>query len=172
MDKPMLDKLILLFVFDKFEVPLREELVLEIADGNKWIPYIDCKIALDSIAESGFVTNVSQNKNSKRYMITADGRECLSSFYTNIPSSLRQNISEHVKENRVAYRKKQDYTADYFRNSDQSFTVKLRIESTSVQLMEITLIVQNRNNAKWIYRNWPEKAPMIYEYIHDNLLEP
>ena len=114
---------------------------------------------------------MSQGKATKRYAITADGRECLSHFYTNIPNSVRESIIEDIKQNRFNYRKKQDYTSDYFRNHDQSYTVVLKIESTSVQLMEIRLVVQDRNTAKWLYKIWPEKASSVYEFIHENLLD-
>lgn len=171
MERGMVEKLILLFIFDKLEVPMQEDIVVEMADANGWISYIECKDAFASLVSSGFVAVVSQGKATKRYAITADGRECLSHFYTNIPNSVRESIVEDVRENRFNYRKKQDYTSDYFRNQDQSYTVVLKIESTSVQLMEIRLVVQDRNTAKWIHKNWPEKASTVYEFIHENLLE-
>ncbi len=171
MERDMVDKLILLFIFDKLEVPMQEDIVVEMADANGWIPYIDCKGAFASLVASGFIAVVSQGKAAKRYAITADGRECLSHFYTNIPNSVRESIIEDIKQNRFNYRKKQDYTSDYFRNHDQSYTVVLKIESTSVQLMEIRLVVQDRNTAKWLYKIWPEKASTVYEFIHENLLD-
>ena len=171
MDRDMVGKLILLFIFDKLEVPMQEDIVVDMASSNEWLPYIDCKDGFASLVSSGFLTNVAQSKSKPRYAITSDGRECLSHFYTNIPSSLRDDIVEHIKENRFAYRKKQDYSSDYFKNNDGSYTVVLKIESTSVQLLELKLTIQNRNNAKWIYKNWHEKASTIYEFIHENLLE-
>ena len=171
MDRDMVGKLILLFIFDKLEVPMQEDIVVDMASSNEWLPNIDCKDGFASLVSSGFLTNVAQSKSKPRYAITSDGRECLSPFYTNIPPSLRDDIVEHIKEIRFAYRKKQDYASDYLKNNDGSYTVVLKIESTSVQLLELKLTIQNRNNAKWIYKNWPEKASTIYEFIHENLLE-
>ena len=167
----MVGKLILLFIFDKLEVPMQEDIVVDMASSNEWLPYIDCKDGFASLVSSGFLTNVAQSKSKPRYAITSDGRECLSHFYTNIPSSLRDDSVEHPKDNRFAYRKKQASSPDEFKTNDGSYTVVLKIESTYVQLLELKLTTQNRNNAKWIYKNWPEKASTIYEFIHENLLE-
>ena len=85
--------------------------------------------------------------------------------------SLFDSITEHVKKNRLIYRRKQDYSSDYFKNSDGTYTVVLKIESVTVPLLELKLNVQNRNTAKWIFKHWSDKALSIYELIHDNLVE-
>lgn len=84
---------------------------------------------------------------------------------------MRDSITEHVKKNRLIYRRKQDYSSDYFKNSDGTYTVVLKIESVTVPLLELKLNVQNRNTAKWIFKHWSDKALSIYELIHDNLVE-
>lgn len=171
LDKKAVDKVILLYIFDKMEVPMQEDIIIEMAVANDWLPYIDAKESFSELASSDFLTNVSQRGSTARYAITSDGRECLQHFYTNVPSSLRDKITEHVKQNRLNYRKKQDYSSDYYKNADGTYTVVLKIDSTSVQLMELKLTIQNRNTAKWIYKNWADKASQIYEFIHENLVD-
>ena len=44
-----LNKLILLFVFDKMEVPLSESTILDMcSSANQWINYMDCKPLLNT----------------------------------------------------------------------------------------------------------------------------
>lgn len=171
LDAKGLNKVILLFIFDKMEVAMKEDIIIEMAVSNEWLTYIDAKESFSELASSDFLTNVSPRGSIAHYSITSDGRECLQHFYTEIPSSMRDSITEHVKKNRLIYRRKQDYSSDYFKNSDGTYTVVLKIESVTVPLLELKLNVQSRNTAKWIFKHWSDKALSIYELIHDNLVE-
>ena len=71
----------------------------------------------------------------------------------------------------MKYRKKQDYFSDYYKNADGTYTVVLKIESNTMPLMELKLNIQNRNTAKWIFKNWADKAPQVYEFIQENLVD-
>lgn len=171
LDKKATNKVILLYIFDKMGVAMQEDIIIEMAVANDWMAYIDAKESFAELASSDFLTNVNVRSSTPRYAITSDGRECLQHFYINIPTTLRENIIEHIRQNRLSYRKKQDYSSDYFKNADGTYTVVLKIDSTSVPLMELKLTIQNRNTAKWIYKNWAEKASSIYEFISENLVD-
>jgi len=106
------NKLILLFVFDKMEVPLSENTVLDMcSSSNSWISYMDCKPLLLTLLQHAFIYKVS-TQGEPLYSITPDGRICLADFYVQIPSSLREEISVFVKKNRNKYRKRQECVAD------------------------------------------------------------
>lgn len=171
MDILIRNKLILLFIFDKMDIPMQESIVVDMAAENEWLTYMECKENFCELLKTNFIANVAAKSNIPRYAITSDGRECLLHFYTEIPESLRDKIKENVKDNRLKYRKKQDYFSDYFKNNDGTYTVVLKIESTTNPLMELRLNIQSRNTAKWIFRTWQDKAPLVYEYISENIIE-
>ena len=111
-----LNKLILLFVFDKMEVPLSENTVLDMCcSSNNWLAYMDCQPILNQLLECHWIYNVSST-GDPLYTITPDGRICLANFFINIPASTREEISLFIKNNRTKYRKKQEFVADYFMN--------------------------------------------------------
>ena len=102
-----LNKLILLFVFDKMEVPLSENTVLDMCcSSNNWLAYMDCQPILNQLLECGWLYDIS-NDGDPLYTITPDGRICLANFFINIPASTREEISLFVKHNRNKYRRKQ-----------------------------------------------------------------
>ena len=105
------------------------------------------------------------------YNITRDGYECLKHFYTRIPSHYRDQIMTYCKENRLNLRKKQEYFSDYFKNDDGSYPVLLRILDINLVIMELKFIVASRNNAKWIVKNWGDKAAQIYGVLYESLME-
>ena len=73
------NKLLLLFVFDKMEMPLSEQTILEMCcSANNWINYIDCKQALMQLIDANFVAAVNKGaSNEAMYSIYA-GRQNLS----------------------------------------------------------------------------------------------
>jgi len=131
---------------------------------------MECKEVLSELIESGFVF-VSNNNAGQLMSITPDGRICLSHFYLRIPATLRDEISEYTKNNRMRYRKKQEYFSDYFKNPDGTYTVCLKIISMTQNIMELKIIVQDRNKAKMIYKNWEDNAPNVFGNLYSMLVE-
>ncbi|NCA67165.1 MAG: DUF4364 family protein, partial [Clostridia bacterium] len=118
-------KLILLYVMDKMEVPLEDDIVTSIcSQDNSWVAYVECKEAISNLCSVGFLHK--NNTGGKQiYSITPEGRICLANFYTRIPLSLREEITEYIKKSRILYRKKQELFSDYYKNKDGSYTVAL-----------------------------------------------
>ena len=167
----LVNKLILLFVFDKMEVPISENTILDICcSSNNWINYMDCKPLLNTLLEHSFIYKIKTSE-EPLYSITADGRICLADFYVQIPSSQREEISIFVKNNSAKYRKRQECIADYFMNKDGTYTVFLKIIEPSKPLLELKLVVPNRQTAKDIYRKWEEKAADVYSVLYENLVD-
>ena len=165
------NKLILLFVFDKMEVPLSETTILDMCcSSNSWINYMDCKPLLTTLLGHSFIYNVS-NQGEPLYSITPDGRNCLADFYVQIPSSLREEISIFVKNNRNRYRKKQECVADYYMNKDGTYTAYLKILEPSQPILELKLVVADRRTAKNIYKKWEEKASTVHSTLYDVLVD-
>lgn len=165
-------KLILLFVFDKMEVPLSENTIVDMCCvNNNWINQLECRPLLSQLIEAGFLYNISASHNETLYTITPEGRLCLAHFFIRIPSSLRELISEYVKNNRTNYRKKQEYQTDYYKNADNSYTVVLKIIEPSQPVLEIKMTVPSRHSAKWINKQWVEKAAQVYASLYDILID-
>lgn len=169
---PTMNKLILLFVFDKMETALTESTILDLCCyKNNWIDFTNCKQALISVVENGFVYKGDNTSGDSFYDLTAEGRWCLNNFYTRIPSSTRQLIAEDIKTRRIEYRRRQDYVADYVKCPDGSYDVVLKIIEPTKTTLEVRFNVMTRNIAKYIERTWQNKAPDVYSKISDTLID-
>lgn len=166
-------KLILLYVMDKMDCEMTDETILDMCYyRNKWISYFNCKIALSELLRSGYVHEVKTNQSSsKYYKITTEGRSCLSFFFNEIPSSIREDIVEFVKQNRITFRRKQEYFSDSYKNDDGTSTVVLKIVEPSSTKLELKLNIAQKITAKQIEKQWQEKASKVYAAIHDILLD-
>ena len=110
-------KLIILYFFDQMEVPLKETIVNDIfSEHSNWIPYTEYRSCFTELLKQNLLYNAASKTADPRYSITAAGREGLSYFYTKIPMSVRDEISSVIKKNRLSYKKKQEYLADYYKN--------------------------------------------------------
>ena len=168
------NKLVLLFVLETIEIPLAENSILDICSSrNNWINYMECKEILYNLLEVGFIYNIDQNGEEPRYNISYEGRNCLSHLYRRIPLALREEIKEFTKQNRLAFKRSQEYLADYEKMEDGSYNLKLRIRSPfdSEPMFNVEFRAPSRSSAINAVRLWREKAPSIYESVYETLID-
>lgn len=171
-------KLILLFVLDRMEIPLTEDSIIDICTSrNDWLKYMDCKEALSQLIEVNFICKLDNNgldsdPKDIRYTITVEGRNCLSHFFNRIRQHTREEITEYAKQNRMVFKRNQEYVYEYFKNNDGSHTVIFRIKDPVLaqSIFEIKLKTSTRSAAVSAGKKWNKKAAQIYEYIFDNLI--
>ena len=166
------NKLILLFVFDKMETALSERTILEMCtSSNAWLNYMDCVELLPRLLEDGFICRIAPHEDDPLYTITSDGRESLNNFYINIPKSIRNDISAYIKKNSGKLRNRQECKSDYYQNVDGTYTVYVKILAPVQPMLELKFVVPDKKSAQHIYKNWESKASELYSAIYDTLVD-
>ncbi len=166
-----INKLIILFVFDKMESALSERTIVDMCStSNNWINYMDCVNVIQKLKDDNFIYVVDEGDDTL-YTITPDGRESLANFYINIPKSVREEISQFVKKNSARYRNRQECRSDYYQNIDGTYTVSLKILAAVQPILELKFVVPDKKTAKAIYKKWEEKAADLYSVIYENLCD-
>ena len=173
-----INKLILLFVLDKMDIPLTENSIIDICTSrNKWLTYFDCKQIMLDLIDVGLIyvndKNTENNPEEIKYAITVDGRDCLSNFYLRVPLSVREDITKFAKENLMTFKKSQEYLSDYQKNPDGSFKVILKIKEPQINLslIEVSIKAPHKATAIATCNKWTDKAPKVFEFLYDNLIE-
>ena len=162
-------KLVILFVFDKMSIPLSEAALLDICSSdNNWLTYMECKQYLAELLETNLLYRLPKGD---MLNITQDGISCLSLFFSRIPSSIRDEIVLYARENRMRFKKRQAYFCDYSKNADGTYTVIMRINNDTGTIFELKLIVSDRQKAKYLYKSWIDKASTTFSLIQDTLLD-
>ena len=170
----MANKLILLFILDKMEIPLTETSIIDICTNqNDWLNYMDCKDIMWQLINVNFIYKTVDEENESRYNINVEGRECLSHFFHRIPASLREEITNFAKQNRMQFKRNQEYVGKYSINNDGTYTAVLQIKDPleNRKLFEVKINLPSSKQAITACKNWKEKAPQIYENIYDTLAE-
>ena len=168
----LLNKLILLFVFDKMEIPLTENSIIDICTGEKrWLNYMYCKDALWNLVNAGLVYQPATDKDAC-YAITNEGRTCIEHFYNKIPQSTRDEITEYARTHRSYYKRIQEYIANYTKERDGSYSVNLKIKESveSNPIFELKMKVPSRAVATNLSAKWHDIAPSFYEYFYEKLI--
>ena len=170
-DNTVVNKLILLFFMDKMDVPLTDGIILESCYyQNPWLEYMDCVQALNQLMDTGFIYSTT-HENCTYFSITPDGRACLSHFYSRIPLSTRQEITEFVRENRTTYRRKQEYSTSYHMNPDKTYTVQLKIVDPMKTTLDLKFNVANKELAKQAAAKWGDKAAAVFTMLYEQLVD-
>ena len=167
-----INKLIVLFVFDKMETALSQRTILEMCtSSNTWLNYMDCIELLPRLLDDGFICSISSHDDEPLYTITSDGRESLNSFYINIPKSIREDIAAYIKKNSGKLRNRQECKSDYYQNVDGTYTVFLKILAPVQPMLELKFVVPDKKTAQNIYKNWESKASDLYSAIYETLVD-
>ena len=172
------NKLILLFVFDKMEIPLTEDSIVDICTSrNDWLKYMDCKESLSQLLDVNFICKLDGSglesvPKDTRYTITVDGRNCLANFFNRIKQHTREEIYNYAKQNRMVFKRSQEYVYEYFKNHDGTHTVVFKIKEPVIAqpMFEIRLKTSTRSSAVAAGKKWNKKAAQIYEYVFENLI--
>lgn len=170
----MINKLILLFVLDKMEIPLTENSIIDICTNtNNWLNYMDCKDVLWQLIDVNFIYKTIDSESECRYNITIEGRNCLSLFFQKIPVSLRENITQFAKTNRMKFKRAQEYVGKYLKGNDGSYLCTLQIKDPleGKNIFEMKIKMPTNKLANKTCQTWKVKAPIIYEKIYDLLTE-
>lgn len=168
------NKLILLYVLDKMEIPLTENSILEICcSHNNWINYMDLKDIMVQLLDKKLIYKPNTQNNENRYNITYNGRNCLSEFFTRINASLRDEISQYAKTKKMHFKRQQEYVGKYHKTIDGSYNVQLKIvePQTTDSYFELTIKTATRANAIAACKKWRDTAASVYQVIYSKLFD-
>lgn len=169
------DKLTMLFVIDKMEIPLTEDSILDICSvKNVWIKnYMDCKAIIHDLVDSNLLYTIGNEQDGKElFALTYEGRECLSHLYRRIPLAKREEISGYLQANRLTVKSSQEYSATYSKNEDGSYNVELKIYEPLITtpMFSLSIKAPSRQAANEAIHKWKTNAPNIYEIIYEKLI--
>jgi DNA-binding PadR family transcriptional regulator len=168
--KTVENKLLLLYLVDKMDLPLSRSLITEYVLQSDFMDYLTLSQTLADMSDEGYLEKTSEN-NITRYSITEEGQTALEYFDKQLPYAVRGRINSYVNDNRRNLKREYENTATYFYNDENTeFRVKCGVYEDERVLMELIISVDTKEQAKIISTNWKNNAKTLYGKIIEDLV--
>ncbi len=173
-DDDIKSKLLILFILEKCEMAIKEDILCTMCcTDNNWIPYFCFGHFVEELTTTEFISvlNDPLAPGEKLLSITEKGKVCLNFFYSNIFRSLRDDASEYIRENKIKYRRMQEYVCQTEELPGGTFRVHLKALNGTQVMFELSFEVPTKRKADSIAVKWRENAPKVYENYRDLMID-
>jgi len=155
-------KLTLLLLIDKMDLPLSEHQITDCLQPTEPMEQFTLMQTLSEMVEMGYLDSAKDN-NITKYTITGEGLQTLEMFEKRIPLTIRNKINQYIRDNHKEIKRSFENTAIFFPNAENDeFVVKCGVYEESRVLMELTISVDTREQARLIQNNWKANAKTLY----------
>ena len=156
------NKLLLLYLIEKMDLPLSRSQITDYIRQDELMDYYTLQQTMADMVDGGYL-EMTMDNNTTIYTITDEGLQTLEYFEKHIPSGIRSKINQFVRENRKNIQRAFENTATFFPSeANDEFLVKCGVYEESRVLMEISISVDTREQARIIQNNWKANAKTLY----------
>lgn len=159
----VLYKLIILYMLKRSNYPLTVSQISQFILSFNSTAYFDLQIGLNELVNSEFIKpNVERNHTF--YELTEQGLEAVNRFEFKIEDSIKTEILNYLKDQKIELRNESAISSDYFPSGNE-FLVKCSIKERKQTLLEIKIAVPTKEQAIHICDTWKDKNEEIYQYL-------
>lgn len=157
-------KLIILYMLQKVNFPMTNAQISEFFLGQNYTQYFHLQQVLSEMIESHLLYTEKQN-HTTYYYVDEQGKQTLSFFEKDISPEIKRDIANYLVLHSYEMRNESSSMADYFRSSDQDYTVHCQVREGNSKLIELTLNAPTEESAQILADNWKKKSREVYEAI-------
>lgn len=168
-DKNSVDKLIILYVLNKMEIPLSNNQLTNIILENNAIDFFNLPQCFSELEQSDLIQFV-QNQQKSFYQITENGTKTALILNEKIPFPIKNRLDAYIAGNKDKIKKEAQITADFVKISEKEYIVHLKVIENEMVLIDLKLNVVSAKQAKFICEKWKNSSGKIYRLIMDTLI--
>lgn len=158
-------------MLDRSDYPLTNSDVSNFILGMGYTNYFTLQQSISELETSDLITAESASANTTLYRITAQGRITLEYFGDRISDAIKEDVLKYYKQHDIVLRKDTSVSADYFKVSGQTYTVRCQIKEKNTIPFELSFQVNGHEMAEAACKNWKEKSDEVYDYLMDLLIQ-
>ncbi len=159
------NKLILLFVLDKFGSPITGMYITDLILKPGLMNYFSSQMALNELVETFLVDIIPDNDGIPMYSINEKGSEVLHSLKHIIPVGIATRYDEYIEKEKDNIKKQLEINAQYFSDSNGDYYVRCFVRNNGTYIIDIKIPVANKSEAILICKNWQQNTASIYTNI-------
>jgi len=165
------NKLIILYLINRMELSMSRAQITDFVIAKDYMNYFVLEQSLSEMVEQGLLETTNENAqdaNTTRYAVTNNGLITLEFFENRVPRAFRNAINQYVEANRGKVKRDYEITATYFPNvENDDFQVKCGVYEDKRVLLELSVAVETREQAKLLQSKWRANASATYLKILD-----
>jgi len=162
------NKLILLYLINSIDMPVSNLTITKLILENKFMNYFLLQQFLNELCDSNFLS--SELIDGKTfYTITPGGRQALEYFPNIIPQGIKARIDSTIPSIRRNIKNETLITADFIPESEDKFIVSCKVHEDNFNLIDLSIAVGSKNDARTICENWKKHSQAIYAEIVESL---
>ena len=169
------NKLLILYLLNKMELPMSHGQITEFIIRMEFMEYYTLQEALWEMTEKGWLESASENSEDQSttlFFLTPDGEIILELLQEKLTQRIKGHINKYVHENYKEHKRRYENTASYFPDlENDNFIVKCAIYEDKRPIIELSISVDTREQAKLIQANWKSDASVLYGKIIDVLTD-
>ena len=159
------NKLLLLYLINKIDSPLSRSQITDFIIQSDYMDYYTLQQTLAEMVEGSYLES-STDYNSTRYTLTDEGITTLEFFEKHIPQPVRTKINNYIKENSRDIKRSFDNATEVFPNADNTeFKVTCGVYDEGNVLLELSIVVDTREQVRLLQKNWKANAKTLYGEI-------
>ena len=143
-------KLIVLYMAKNSKQELRNSQISEFILDREYTDYLHLQQVLSELVETGLLKRRTVS-NSSLYELTEEGSDTLSYFEKDLSPDIKKEI-------------------DYYTTPQGNYAVRCQLIEKDMTIMDLTLAAPNKEAARAIRRNWPQKCQDIYSSLMGELI--
>ena len=167
--KSALNKLIVLYILDKIEIPLTNTQITNIILENNIINYFSLQECVAELEKSDLV-KLEESQGKLTYQISEAGQRAVSMFLNKISKSKITLMNDYIKKNKDSIKKESEVFADFYKNNENEYVVNLKVIENEIILIDLKLNVVSAKQARLICDKWNNSSSKIYGQIMDSLI--
>ena len=158
------NKLLLLHIIKSIKYPISNTQLTDIILENSFINYFMLQQYISELINSDFLRY--ENKDSKEViLLTKKGDRVLSLFKDRISANKLKYIDNCVNNKRESIKKEFSIFSDYTIDNNNSFLVNLKAKENDFLIIDFTISVPSKEEAKFLCNKWKENSSEIYNKI-------
>ena len=125
--------------------------------------------SISELIDKEFIS-VTTIRNTQHYRITNLGEEALLYFVNRISNTIKQEIRDYFKKEKINLKNESEIIADYSLNKETNeYTVECAIKERRETLINIKMTVPTKELARSICDNWRTKSTDVYQTLVNEL---
>ncbi len=169
-DPMILYKLMILYLLRQANLPISNEQICEFFLSKDYTTYLNLQQALGEMLDAKLISS-TRMRDSFRYEITSQGVATLNYFGGDISDSIKEDIHNYLRSNRLRLRNEVGINASYKKSSGNDYDVTCELREGPLTLMTLTISVPGEGQARVVCDRWQNASQEIYSTVMEELLK-